>query len=348
MMLQPLKILVCGDGAYGQALTYLCLRAGCAVYLYAPEKNKKSLIDTIIAWKKLFAQRNTPEEQLILLPTTPDLIKNIQFTAVFLVVNARNLLLVTATVVSILKKPTFWFFFAKGIVSSTSITSGDCFARRLAQIIPQQQNKGICALYGPSVAHDLLLGAKTNFLVVTDQQQDIFSVVHHVFELAGHKITFSDDFIGAEIAFALKNVFGICGGIWLQNKQISASERMILVGYALQEIVYLVKLHGGSTTTVYQPAFIGDYCLAMTCARSRNFSLGQQIFQNQSLIQQVLQSNYTVEGVWSLKIFYQRLLDRSELKDTHLLPIFWQLCDIFFGQGDVQWFNFKKISQNLL
>lgn len=107
MMLQPLKILVCGDGAYGQALTYLCLRAGCVVYLYAPEKNKKSLIDTIIAWKKLFAQRNTPEEQLILLPTTPDLIKNIQFTAVFLVVNARNLLLVTATVVSILKKPTF-------------------------------------------------------------------------------------------------------------------------------------------------------------------------------------------------------------------------------------------------
>ena len=167
----------------------------------------------------------------------------------------------------------------------------------MAKIIPQQQNKGICALYGPSVAHDLLLGAKTNFLVVTDQQQDILSVVHHVFELTGHKITFSDDFIGAEIAFALKNVFGICGGIWLQNKQISASERMILVGYALQEIVHLVKLHGGSTTTVYQPAFIGDYCLAMTCARSRNFSLGQQIFQNQSLIQQVLQSNYTVEGV---------------------------------------------------
>lgn len=49
MMLQPLKILVCGDGAYGQALTYLCLRAGCEVYLYAPEKNKKSLFDTIIA-----------------------------------------------------------------------------------------------------------------------------------------------------------------------------------------------------------------------------------------------------------------------------------------------------------
>lgn len=177
------------------------------------------------------------------------------------------------------------------------MTSGNCFARYLAQIIPQQKNKGICALYGPSVAHDLLLGAKTNFLVVTDQRQSISLVVHHVFELAGHKLTFSDDFIGAEIAFSLKNVFGICGGIWLQNHQISVSERMILVGYALQEIVYLVKLHGGSTNTVYQPAFIGDYCLAMTCARSRNFSLGQEIFQNQSLIQQMLQSNHAVEGV---------------------------------------------------
>ena len=107
MMLQPLKILVCGDGAYGQALTYLCLQAGCAVYLYAPEKNQKLLIDTIIAWKKLFAQKNTPIERLVLLPASSDLIKNIQFTAVFLAVNARNLLLVTATVVSILKKPTF-------------------------------------------------------------------------------------------------------------------------------------------------------------------------------------------------------------------------------------------------
>ena len=72
--------------------------------------------------------------------------------------------------------------------------------------------RGVAAVYGPSVASDVLAGCATTFLVAT-LSKSIQLEVKRLFEQNYCRTRVTDNLYGAELAFAMKNVFGIAGGI---------------------------------------------------------------------------------------------------------------------------------------
>lgn len=108
----------------------------------------------------------------------------------------------------------------------------------------------------------------------------------------------SDDIIGVQLGGALKNVFGIAGGITL-GRQLGNSGRATLLARCLAEMSRLGLAMGACEETFMGLSGVGDLTLCCNSPSSRNMSLGMALGEGRKL-QDILAERVTVqEGVHS-------------------------------------------------
>ena len=170
------------------------------------------------------------------------------------------------------------------VVSATKGLDSITF-KRMTELLQDGLNSDfhgkICALSGPNLAKEIMLGKPSSTVVASKTIQ--FSVaVQNMMNAEKFRVYTSDDVVGVEFGGALKNIIalgaGICDGLSLGDNAKAA-----FITRGLFEISRLAVQLGANPMTIAGLAGMGD--LIATCASklSRNHFVGEQLALGRSI-----------------------------------------------------------------
>jgi glycerol-3-phosphate dehydrogenase (NAD(P)+) len=280
------RIAVIGAGSWGTALAAHLARVGCAVRLWAREREvvagirerghnplflpEQPLGDGVVATGELGEALHGAEAVVFVVP--------VQFARSVLAAMrpdlGRRVPLVSAS---------------KGIEVST--------LQRMDQIVSGELGiaaERFVALSGPSFAREVAAGLPSAAVLAGSSPE---TVEHLQRRLSGPTFRFysSADVVGVELAGALKNVVaiaaGVATGLGLGHNALSA-----LLTRGLHEIARLGVRLGGRAETFRGLAGMGDLVLTCTGALSRNRTAGERLGRGEPL-EAILAGREVAEGV---------------------------------------------------
>ena len=127
-----------------------------------------------------------------------------------------------------------------------------------------------------------------------------------LFETDFFKVQLCNDIIGVQVCSIMKNVFAIGCGIVFGGFNSDNTKAAFIIK-AFNELIAIIEIFGGSSSTIYTPAGIGDLILTCYSNNSRNYEYGEKF------IKQIPESEInTVEGYGSLMIL-QRYFNEKML-----------------------------------
>lgn len=283
------KAGIVGGGAWGTALSTVCLRAGLDTLLWAFEEEVSSDI-------------NSAHENKIFLPGVP-LDKGIKATSSLSDLADRDFLLLvvptqfTRNVVSELaghlKPEVPLVICSKGIETKT----GMLLSEVLGEVVPDNP---LAALSGPSFAADVARG-KPAAVTIAGEDKKCARAIGFALGQPTFRPYWTGDLIGAQIGGAIKNVLAIGCGI-ADGKGFGASAGAALITRGMAEMVSFAKAKGGEPSTLMGLCGLGDTVLTCTSTLSRNFSLGKALGMGKTM-EEILKSRKSVsEGVYTAEI----------------------------------------------
>jgi glycerol-3-phosphate dehydrogenase (NAD(P)+) len=157
------------------------------------------------------------------------------------------------------------------------------------------ESRRFCCLSGPTFAREVILGDPSAAVLACPdldlamRLQEEFSD-HHLRCYAG------TDFIGVELAGALKNVIAIAAGI-VDGLGLGFNTQAALMTRGLHEITRLGVALGADAETFRGLAGMGDLVLTCTGGLSRNRTLGQRLGRGENLEGILSSQREVVEGV---------------------------------------------------
>jgi glycerol-3-phosphate dehydrogenase (NAD(P)+) len=140
------------------------------------------------------------------------------------------------------------------------------------------------------------------------------------------KIEPLDDYIGLQVAGALKNVLAIGCGIFSGLKFGNSAIAKLMVN-GLREIAELSVALGGQKDTVYELGGIGDAILTCTSRQSRNIVFGEYLATGGTL------DNWS--GSLAEGISAAATIPLLEQNNNVRLPIFSQIHKIIHGRKNI-------------
>ena len=167
-----------------------------------------------------------------------------------------------------------------------------------SDLLSEELNNPVFVLSGPSFATEIAksLPAKVN---IAGQDYDLCQKLAEKLTADPFKVEAIKDYIGLQIAGALKNILAIgCGILHGRNLGQSAAARLIVQG--IEEMIILSEFMSGEKDTFLKTGALGDIILTCTSTQSRNMSFGRFIADEGKL------SNWTgslVEGAYAAKFF---------------------------------------------
>lgn len=157
--------------------------------------------------------------------------------------------------------------------------------RRMSQVLEEELPEGlsgrVCALSGPNLAGEIILGKVSSTVVASGNEEAARSVQSHL-SSARFRVYTHRDIVGVEFGGALKNIIalgaGICDGL-----QVGDNAKAAFITRGLAEISRLAVAAGAERLTLSGLAGMGD--LIATCANplSRNHRVGVELAQGRSL-----------------------------------------------------------------
>lgn len=161
--------------------------------------------------------------------------------------------------------------------------------------LPGKYHPYLGILSGPSFAVEAASGQPTSVLVAS-QQVAVATTVQHYMSDESFRVYTGTDMIGAELGGAVKNVLAIaCGAA--HGYGFGSNTAALLMTRGLMEMAKLGAKKGAKASTFMGLAGVGDLVLTCTSTKSRNFTVGIQVSQGQTL-QDILKSTKSVaEGV---------------------------------------------------
>ena len=170
-------------------------------------------------------------------------------------------------------------------VVSATIGLDSVTFKRMTELIEEglnsDYNRKICALSGPNLAKEIMMG-KPSSTVVASKNIQFAGEVQKMMTSENFRVYTSDDVIGVEFGGALKNIIalgaGICDGLSLGDNAKSA-----FITRGLFEISRVAVKLGANPMTIAGLAGMGD--LIATCASklSRNHFVGEQLAMGRSI-----------------------------------------------------------------
>ncbi|AOG60214.1 NAD(P)H-dependent glycerol-3-phosphate dehydrogenase [Spiroplasma helicoides] len=163
--------------------------------------------------------------------------------------------------------------------------------------------KSYGAIYGPSVASEVLL-RKPTCIMSCNEDIEIAKYIAELFSNDYFVVRATSDVVGCEVAAALKNTVAIASGILFGfSAADNAKASLITIGH--QEMFVIAKEFGAKIETFMNFATLGDLILTASSIKSRNFSLGVQIAENDDANSVLRFHKNTVEGVKTCEIAYK-------------------------------------------
>ncbi len=290
-----LKIGVVGAGSWGTALANLLALKGFVIDLWAFEAEVKEQIESC-------------RENTVFLPGFP-LSRNIQPTnniadavsqknIVLIVVPSHVLRETARQIAGHISKETIIVSASKGIENKTHLTMSGV----LKEVLPEIPENSFAVLSGPSFAREVAQKFPT-VVTVASKDQELASLVQHVFATPYFRAYTNDDMVGVELGGAVKNVIAIAAGI-IDGLGLGLNTRAALITRGLKEIRRLGMKLGANPRTFAGISGVGDLVLTCTGDLSRNHTVGKKIGQGMKLKDILPEMRMVAEGVRTAKSVY--------------------------------------------
>ncbi len=185
------------------------------------------------------------------------------------------------------------------------------------------------ALSGPNLASEIAQGLPAA-AVVAGNDGEIVRVVRDTLATPRFRVYSSDDIIGVEMGGSLKNVLAIAAGI-SDGLGYGDNARAALLTRGLAEIARLGVAAGAQERTFFGLSGLGDVMATCTSPLSRNYHVGWQIGQGQSVEAALAAVAGVAEGVSTVGAALD-LAERLGLVGAQDLPIATQV-EAVLNQG---------------
>ena len=183
----------------------------------------------------------------------------------------------------------------------------------------------IAVLSGPNFAKEIAYQkfAKT---LIASKNKNLLQNLQSIFDTPYFKTEISTDIVGVEICGAVKNVIAIALGI---AKGLDLGENFVsaLFVFSLNELERLVKSLGGSRSTIYSLAGLGDLLLTSYSLTSRNTNFGFNLATNK---QKLNLNEVVVEGYYTAKSIYN--ISKSW---GVMMPICQYVYEVLYSERDI-------------
>lgn len=310
----PKKIVIVGAGAFGTALSMTCYHA-CQWQLHQPHHHGDVTQSCAITFlvkddSQAIAINNDhrnplfrPEFKLphcITATTDIGILKDAE--VVIFALPTQTLFSFCQTIKDIIPPHVPVILTSKGLVHL-----GSNLDQNLKTILPMEcvgslLKNPLAILAGPNFATELMDGLPAAACLAFEPRYDDVMHHHKIMDFFRHprfRLYLSHDPTGVQIAGIVKNVIAIgCGVLFERNLGQNALAALITRGLA--EMTRLGLSMGASLETFLGLSGVGDLTLTCSSPKSRNFSLGQKLSQNQT-IDTILKSGHPLsEGYHSL------------------------------------------------
>lgn len=177
---------------------------------------------------------------------------------------------------------------AKGIETQTGKLMGDV----VKETFPTNP---LAVLSGPTFAAEVARGLPTAVTIASTSLEFAKTLCEQLASRTFRPYA-SNDFVGVEIAGALKNVIAIGCGI-VMGKGLGENARTALMTRGLREITRLAVAMGAQSETLMGLSGLGDLVLTCGSMQSRNMSLGFALGKGEALADILKQRVSVSEGI---------------------------------------------------
>jgi len=184
---------------------------------------------------------------------------------IFLCVPSWNLRGAVMSITPFLSDSTGIISLAKGIEKESHKTPDEI----LSELLP---GRAMGVLGGPMIAEDILSGKLTSGVLASNSAK-LKTQVKRLFKESRLRILTSSDVHGTVLCGVLKNTYTLSIGI-AEGLGLGENAKGVLFSCALSEMRTLVKMLGGSTSTVLGLAGAGDFFATAMSTHSRNRMVG--------------------------------------------------------------------------
>lgn len=296
------KIAVLGGGSWGATLADHLARRGHDVAVWEFDRARAEALESTrrlsfmpqLALSSGVRVSNDLAAVLSGRPTVVSAVPSEHVRQTYRAVRATNALANDAAVVSV----------TKGIENDS--------LKRMTEVIvdeiPALRGR-VGVLAGPSHAEEVARSLPTAVVAagpeaLRDRVVDLFNAEHL-------RVYTSADFVGVELAGALKNVYAIACGV-SDGLGLGDNTKAALMTRGLNEIARVGAARGAHVITFFGLAGLGDLIVTCTSRHSRNRAFGEKIGQGKTTAQALSEMTMVAEGLPTTKSAKQ-LADRHEL-----------------------------------
>lgn len=176
--------------------------------------------------------------------------------------------------------------------------------RLLSDVVEElTPGKTFAIVSGPSFAKEVALGKPTAItLAHNDEATGLFwqRILHTEY----FRVYTISDFIGAQLAGAVKNVLAVATGM-ADGLQLGANTQAALITRGLNEMMRLGAQLGARAETFMGLAGVGDLILTCTDNQSRNRRFGKLMGEGLSLNDAIERIDQVVEGIPTAKLIHE-------------------------------------------
>jgi glycerol-3-phosphate dehydrogenase (NAD(P)+) len=184
------------------------------------------------------------------------------------------------------------------IVSASKGIENETF-RTCSQIIKETVNRTVAVLSGPSFAKEVVKRLPTAVTLASEDYGTCL-LLQEIFNTNYFRVYTHHDMIGVELGGALKNVMAIASGI-SDGLGLGNNARSALITRALAEMTRLGAMMGANENTFSGLSGVGDLVLTCSSNLSRNYTVGYELGQGETLSDIIAKRKSVAEGVATTK-----------------------------------------------
>ncbi len=317
-MSEPLKITVCGAGAWGTSVALHCERQGLVTTLMARRPEQAESMRTYRENKDYLPGYSFGSDLRI----TSDLEAALRGADVIFL-GAPSYALrswcqqIAQLPPGVVKEGALFVSLAKGLELETRKTPCGIVKEELPHAL-------VGSLSGPTFAGEVAAGKPTAMtLAFDDCGEAAIERLQNAISGPNLRVYASRDLQGVELGGCLKNVYAISAGC-CQGLKLGDNALASLLTRAVAEMVRVGQTLGAKLETFYGLSGFGD--LVATCHGewSRNRTFGEEIASGRTAAEIIAQQKTAVEGYRTAKAFHQEC--QSKGIDAPILEQVYQIC----------------------
>ena len=159
----------------------------------------------------------------------------------------------------------------KGIETST----GKRMSEVLADELPSNMDRGICALSGPNLSREII-DAKPASTVIASADADAVCAAQRIINSSLFRVYTNEDIVGVEFGGALKNIVALAAGV-CDGLNYGDNAKAAIITRGLAEIGRLAEAAGANPLTLAGLAGMGDLIATCSSSLSRNQYFGRRL-----------------------------------------------------------------------